>query len=1794
MPVDNAVQRAQAAYERAMSYGGASGSAPSAAPAAPEQAPGPLTNPNLFGGATFDPSAAADLPVSPWSSYGIEPAEEESVVNTNPYAQYYSGGVTDTGTAAVSATPMSYAEQMTQGGQQYGIQQEVQQRLDADITAVQEARFEDVQNYKDLAELAITGVNSEDEAYRAMAQQLMHELKDVEAFTAIFNVLDEGRTFEDYYEPPKEAGRVLKGIAWLGEKLDKTSQWGLNMLADLKREDYGSAARRTGEGLADLVDAASSVGGEVTGLGTLARIADSVGAGQYGKFIVPDYWTRKVTDEIENFIPDPRDNSNLDVSGDGRLSFLEAVGVDPEWGQDVGWRGLNAGNAVNLAGEIVFDPSTYVTFGAGGAAGAAAKSGREVLEDIGMNFGESLVRQGMLKADELSRLQVINANLRSGTPWKKFAQEGDREFVQKVLSLQAVSRTGEMGAAALSASQAKHIQRTAKAIEKRAGGGAYFAAQPIPGTRAVSQGLRKTGLIGQRWTPVAGTAPVSRAASTQYIDDALNELTRRADELGWSDSARQFWQKEIQSGNVRTIQEFMGQPMAKADSGIGAIGDDIVEPLYTSIRRESSGALLGNPAVDKVRHFTNGLFKTFARVSNVDDEARARVLRQVSGDIATKVENRQLEWTNSLVQSRRIALKEVKAKFGLTGDAAERYLNEEIARIRGTQETTKKATRRNRVKAVDELRSSGRNELANLIELLDQTSVEMKTLVREIGYNTKKWNPLNYAPRNISQQTVKMLDDIKQEGGELWDAILDASKGEGSTLVDDMVARGILSADDAKSLGSLLGRWTQRPVSEISDEVPDELMSLHSFLVGNRSGKKRTFMEDTKNILDVNDTIAKLFAEIGERGGSKAVITEFYDIDPVDGFIRYMDGFSSEMVAHDLFNELKDLTISSVKSGKNRNAVVEGKRSSVPALDEFGQEIPDEYVTTYTWVDPSDGVSRTLSGSSDEDLVKQVRESLTDSHYQIRPVGSGKFYLVDADILDAFENTIVPRLKKAYIEGSMMRNINKWNAIWASHATVPLVGAAFHARNSIGNWFNMALAGFKNPALLGDAANLQAVNKAVQHHMRQGVFTSWDDAADDLVANGINPTVGRIATKVTPDNINTLRMLRDNGAINGSFFSDLKTDRILFSGADQKNAALAKLTDNAMVRSGQAVGATVENNARIALFLDGIDKGMTPAASSRRVKQFLFDYSDLTPFEDQKLRTLSRFYTYMRKNTELQMRMMVSYPGSVWNTQKTLDAVMGGIFGDDGDPRQQGLFLPEFMEDAGFMFNAQDSFVHGYETPLTAAIDTLSGVLGTVAVIPGGKAALPPELQRNTLAENFSSTLALMASGPTTLLNYLYENATGTDTFTQAPINDSIYAQAIGFVESLLPSVSKSAREFERFQGLKYIGIDDEELLGGGLVSEHQEGRAGLRMMNLMLGMNVYSLNEEQQARALGAIGAMYEDLRRDLRSEGMTAPTMEELREAGKIAQTNMYLNALLFSEDPAKSMDSALPAAARELVMRELGMSIEMMDDGEKTFAEMAEQAEQFYQIVEYRIGRKLTERERWQLGFQMPGTPANAELEALGLNPFRENQFAPEEDTLYNVERAKQWLAAMAPTWGMTPEEAIAANPLLSEAQIYMSDALAAGQDPETAVRNYVAELSRTRRAQLFGVDSLEEFDFEKSMTADERVALNARIQQDAMQYMTLASFFGFPMTYQAAVNYVNYGADRLLQGERELLGIDTRQSIPNREDPRSEQERQTEAGMTFDQIQGSVGEVLNNGGLSPVAIPPASLDPYWSNE
>lgn len=200
---------------------------------------------------------------------------------------------------------------------------------------------------------------------------------------------------------------------------------------------------------------------------------------------------------------------------------------------------------------------------------------------------------------------------------------------------------------------------------------------------------------------------------------------------------------------------------------------------------------------------------------------------------------------------------------------------------------------------------------------------------------------------------------------------------------------------------------------------------------------------------------------------------------------------------------------------------------------------------------------------------------------------------------------------------------------------------------------------------------------------------------------------------------------------------------------------------------GGEAGQRIENFSRGLYFMDLVRSGVDPVQASRRVKEVLFDYGDLSFTQREVIRRVVPFATWTMKNVELQVKNLARRTGPLATTIRLADS---GERGPEAD------LLPEYMR--GEMKtqllreNGRTVFLAGLDLPITNINVLWAGGIG------------------ETLKANFNTV--------TPMLKNPMEYAIGMDTFSNQSIKGRKWLGTMGpKMERALPKWAKEYLEFE-------------------------------------------------------------------------------------------------------------------------------------------------------------------------------------------------------------------------------------------------------------------------------------------------------------------------------------------------------------------------------------------------------------
>jgi hypothetical protein len=236
---------------------------------------------------------------------------------------------------------------------------------------------------------------------------------------------------------------------------------------------------------------------------------------------------------------------------------------------------------------------------------------------------------------------------------------------------------------------------------------------------------------------------------------------------------------------------------------------------------------------------------------------------------------------------------------------------------------------------------------------------------------------------------------------------------------------------------------------------------------------------------------------------------------------------------------------------------------------------------------------------------------------------------------------------------------------------VTSVNPGYRIRNTMSDLWNMYIAGVPTPMIAHYGAKAASLQRTVH------------EAGLKLAAGDTNLSKREINA------LNKFNDMYNHGILSGLFQGDIQqVGEMMRSGRRardyiNKNPLSA---GRAYVKATQDMNRHAENWGRITHYLYRHDYQKLGAAKSAEwVKKAHFDYEELTPFEQQKLKLVFPFYTWTRKNIPYQLMQMVSRPGKYATLPKIIRTSNELATGEPFTPGNQESTMPSWMRQ-GFAF----------------------------------------------------------------------------------------------------------------------------------------------------------------------------------------------------------------------------------------------------------------------------------------------------------------------------------------------------------------------------------------------------------------------------------------------------------------------------------------------------------------------------
>ncbi len=197
---------------------------------------------------------------------------------------------------------------------------------------------------------------------------------------------------------------------------------------------------------------------------------------------------------------------------------------------------------------------------------------------------------------------------------------------------------------------------------------------------------------------------------------------------------------------------------------------------------------------------------------------------------------------------------------------------------------------------------------------------------------------------------------------------------------------------------------------------------------------------------------------------------------------------------------------------------------------------------------------------------------------------------------------------------------------------------------------------------------------------------------------------------------------------------------------------------------------------------------------------------------------------------------------------------------------------------------------------------------------------------------------------------------------------------------------------------------------------------------------------------------------------------------------------------------------------------------------------------------LGRGLSKEEKVALSLAWDNRPVNDMLEEMGIGGFYEPIFPlldKEAELAERQAKTEAYFQLVGDVYGLDENDYREMRPEVSYWQRFYVDAKEAGMTDDDIVTNMIENMGRSRQAAIFGVETLDEFDWEKDFDEEELAALARGAEWDAGQFDLIKTLTtGARATSEEIERFVLWGAQRLTKEMQRELGIETADPYPNR--------------------------------------------------
>jgi hypothetical protein len=559
---------------------------------------------------------------------------------------------------------------------------------------------------------------------------------------------------------------------------------------------------------------------------------------------------------------------------------------------------------------------------------------------------------------------------------------------------------------------------------------------------------------------------------------------------------------------------------------------------------------------------------------------------------------------------------------------------------------------------------------------------------------------LNFGPRQLSTQA---LEAIAKSGDNLKNATdkLRSIQAETKKFLEQMGEFNVGS----KTFDSNVEYLRRVPTAEAEEFFKGQKYVVTDYVRPGSSDLASRTYEGTTD--EINEALKNLYGAKGDLFNESALLS-VQDLVNVaqkrytqTNLTKMLLGVEYDSVAKKYVKSANAPKFFFATQGKSAKEVAEQLPSGYQVLK---GNFKDEFSNLWK------NLPKEMRDAFDADFLETVGAASTDGAVAMQK--SSYNILKNAD--NAYKE--VPELVKLYD-----KMLGTWKA-------VNLLSPGFHGRNFMGNATNMYLAGMNTL----DIVKFQS--EAVKDLMKFKKLAK------------LKAEIGEQALKES-DRIflNNFDEISRSGVLTGHRGArDLEDVKSMVERLGQGKELQKKGVWERVVKTNFTLSEEMDDIQRIALYRWSLKKTGSSASAFKQVREALFDYTLLTPFERDYAKRLIPFYTFMKNNMLFQAKSIVNNPNQYAKLLRSYKHWTEGM--TDMDINE----LPEYM-------------VQNMWVPFPTIIDR-----GDKETINFLKTNLPP----SDFAELVSNVFDKGINSLTVPLKLSIELGTGRDTFTGAPLKE--------------------------------------------------------------------------------------------------------------------------------------------------------------------------------------------------------------------------------------------------------------------------------------------------------------------------------------------------------------------------------------------------------------------------------------